>query len=150
MRRHALGEDARAAPAVRPVRRLRRIVRAQQCVAIDVSFEIRDRHEPDPSVADVGYLTAPYARGTGTTTAALEAICAWGFETLRLERIEWRAQVGNEASRRVAEKVGFRLEGVNRALLRLRGERYDTWIASLLPHELTELPGELLEHELAR
>ena len=101
----------------------------------------------DPAVADVGYLTAPYARGTGSTSAALEAICNWGFEELGLERIEWRAQVGNDASRRVAEKVGFRIEGINRALLGHRGQRYDTWIGSLLPRELIDLPGDLIDHE---
>lgn len=71
-----------------------------------------------------------------TTIPALRLACRWGFEQLRLARIEWRAYVGNDASRRVAEKAGFVLEGVQRARLAQRGERRDCWVAGLLPGDL--------------
>jgi len=86
----------------------------------------------DPGAADVGYLVSPWARGHGYATAAVRALCAWGFERLELTRIEWRAAVGNEASRRVAEKAGFQLEGVERAGLTHRGERRDCWVGAML------------------
>jgi RimJ/RimL family protein N-acetyltransferase len=97
----------------------------------------------DPQLADVGFLCTPWARGRGLTTAALRLTCAWGFRELGLARIEWRAQVGNLASRRVAEKAGFRLEGTQRARLVQRGERRDAWLAGLLPADLqpTASPG---------
>lgn len=90
----------------------------------------------DPDIADVGFSCAPWARERGVTTAALRLACRWGFEQLRLARIEWRAYVGNDASRRVAEKAGFVLEGVQRARLAQRGERRDCWVAGLLPGDL--------------
>ncbi|GAB3992756.1 hypothetical protein GCM10029992_02690 [Glycomyces albus] len=51
-----------------------------------------------PGEAEIGYQTAPWARGRGWMTAAVRAVTALGFEHLALERIEWRATVGNEPS----------------------------------------------------
>jgi RimJ/RimL family protein N-acetyltransferase len=100
------------------------------------NMDLRLSRPDDPLFADVGYSAAPGARGRGYTTAALRMICAWGFETLDLERIEWLAHVGNDASRRVAEKAGFTAEGVRRAGLPHRGERRDVWAAGLVPDDL--------------
>jgi RimJ/RimL family protein N-acetyltransferase len=84
------------------------------------------------TVADVGYLIAPWARGRGYASAALRVLCGWGFESLGLHRIEWRAHVGNDGSRRVAEKAGFTIEGVARAGCTHRGELRDAWFGSIL------------------
>ncbi|NES15291.1 MULTISPECIES: GNAT family N-acetyltransferase [Micromonospora] len=89
-----------------------------------------------PVVADVGFMTAPHARGRGVMPAALAALSAWGFTTLGLARIEWRANVGNTASRRAAEKAGFVFEGTARDGVQHRGERVDVWVAALLPRDL--------------
>ena len=90
----------------------------------------------DPEVADVGFLTGPNARGKGYMTAALRAAAGYGLLELGLKRVEWMAHVGNDASRRVAEKAGFVLEGTLRAGCAAHGERFDGWIASLLPSDL--------------
>jgi len=89
----------------------------------------------DPLVADVGFMTAPSARGRGYLPAALTALCAWGFTTLGLARIEWRANVGNTASRRAAEKAGFVVEGTLRGGVQHRAERQDVWVGALLPED---------------
>ena len=60
---------------------------------------------------EVGFWMAPWARGRGIMTDAVRLVCRWGFADLGLGRIEWWANVGNDASRRVAEKVGFTMEG---------------------------------------
>jgi RimJ/RimL family protein N-acetyltransferase len=93
------------------------------------------RLSPDNS-AEVGYHVAPWGRGRGVGTAALRLACRWGLEVLGLQRIEWQAEVGNEASRRMAESVGFVVEGTCRKRLVHRGHRVDGWIGSLLPGEL--------------
>ncbi|MGC4805039.1 GNAT family N-acetyltransferase [Micromonospora sp. DT233] len=91
----------------------------------------------DPVQGSVGFMTAPHARGRGYMPAATAALAAWGFTSLGLARVEWRALVGNTASRRVAEKVGFTMEGVARAALPTRaGDRADAWVAALLPEDL--------------
>jgi RimJ/RimL family protein N-acetyltransferase len=81
--------------------------------------------------AEVGFGLAPWARGMGVMTRALRLVLAWGFELPDLEVVYWRAQVGNWASRRVAGRCGFRMEGTVRGLLEQRGERRDAWIGSL-------------------
>ncbi len=82
--------------------------------------------------ASIGYGLHPWARGRGVMTRAVRALTAWGFHELGMRGIEWRAVVGNTASRRVAEKCGFRVEGEVRGLLLHRGERLDGWIGTLL------------------
>jgi RimJ/RimL family protein N-acetyltransferase len=74
-------------------------------------------------------------------TEAVAALCRWGFEDLRLRRIECYAEVGNDASRRVAEKVGFQFEGSLRRRLHHRGEWVDAWLAALLKDDAVAAAG---------
>lgn len=88
--------------------------------------------------AEIGYWAAPHARGRGLTTAAVAAVCRYAFDELGLPRVEWVAGVGNDASRRVAEKVGFVVEATSRQRLVLHGHREDAWVGGLLPTDLPE------------
>ncbi|GAB3863039.1 GNAT family N-acetyltransferase [Dactylosporangium cerinum] len=90
----------------------------------------------DPVSAELGFSSAPWIRGKGFMTEAARAICGFGFDRLGLGRIVWRAHVGNIGSRRVAEKVGFVVEGVQRDSCEQRGIRLDGWIATLLRQDL--------------
>ncbi len=87
----------------------------------------------EEGLGNVGYWTAPHARGRGVAADALRAVCRWGFDELGLGRIEWYAEVGNVGSRRVAEQVGFAYEGLLRSRLVHRGCRVDAWVGGLLP-----------------
>lgn len=93
-------------------------------------------HARDPGMREIGYWTAPWARGQGVMTAAARLVCRFGFEVLGLARIEWWAGVGNDASWRVVEKLGFVREGTCRARLAHREDRLDGWVAGLLAGEL--------------
>nr|WP_250279154.1 GNAT family N-acetyltransferase [Frankia sp. Cppng1_Ct_nod] len=86
----------------------------------------------DDGLAAVGYWCAPGARGQGVVTQAVGVVGRWAFHTLGIERLEWTSGVGNWASRRVAEKNGFTIEGTLRRGLVLHGTRLDCWIGSLL------------------
>jgi RimJ/RimL family protein N-acetyltransferase len=61
--------------------------------------------------AEVGYWTAPAARGRGVAAVAVDAGCRWAFATLPVDRIELCHAVENTASGRVAQKAGFIYEG---------------------------------------
>lgn len=91
------------------------------------------RRTADPAVWDVGFHTAPQARGRGLMAESLATACRWAFAELGAGRVEWRAHVGNWGSRRVAEKAGFTVEGVARAGLEHRGARVDCWVGARLP-----------------
>jgi len=91
---------------------------------------------PAPSrQAELGYWTAKEARGRGYTVEAGRALCRWAFESLGAERIEWYAEAGNEASRAVALRIGFVMEGLIRAKIVHEGTRRDAWSGSLLPSD---------------
>lgn len=91
-----------------------------------------------PRDGEVGFATAPWARGRGFMTSALKAVSAYGFEVMGCERMTWKAYVGNDGSRRVAEKAGFAIEGILRADQTHRGEPRDCWVGSLLRAEYKE------------
>jgi RimJ/RimL family protein N-acetyltransferase len=79
-----------------------------------------------PGCAEVGYWTAPHARGTGVATHALGVLCRWAFGALGAHRLELHHATENTASCRVAVRCGFRPEGVARsALPRPGGGWYD-------------------------
>lgn len=52
--------------------------------------------------------------GRGLGTEVLEAVIRWGFSDWPWQRLSWRCDDRNMASRRVAEKAGLRLEGTLR------------------------------------
>jgi RimJ/RimL family protein N-acetyltransferase len=85
--------------------------------------------------AEVGYWLAREARGHGHATRAVHLLCVWGFATLGLERVELFAAVGNGASQRVAERVGFMREAVLRSYLRNGPVRHDAVAYGLLANE---------------
>ncbi|HTX29646.1 MAG TPA: GNAT family N-acetyltransferase [Streptosporangiaceae bacterium] len=93
-----------------------------------------------PGAAEIGYWTDPGARGRGVATSAARAACRWAFTALGAELVEWRCEVGNTASLRVAEKAGFLIEATLRKRLVHRGVRVDAWVGSILPAELTRAP----------
>ena len=59
--------------------------------------------------AELGYYTAPKARGKGYMTEALRAVLGYAFDPLGLglDTVRWTALAGNEVSERVAIKAGF-------------------------------------------
>lgn len=83
---------------------------------------------------EIGYWVSSRVRGHGIATEATRAVVDWGFAPERpaIERIEWRAVVGNTGSARVALSLGFRYEGLlRRAHVNSLG-RSDLWIGGLL------------------
>ena len=87
---------------------------------------------PFRSVVEIGFWISPWSRGQGVAARATGAICDWAFDTLGLHRVEWQAEVGNDASRRVAEKSGFTFEGTLRGRGVHKSGPVDLWIAGLL------------------
>ncbi|MET9182001.1 GNAT family N-acetyltransferase [Kitasatospora aureofaciens] len=94
------------------------------------------RRPGDPNAASVGWWTVKEQRGRGYTVEAARAVARWALTDLGLRRLQWLAYVGNEGSRAVAERVGYRPEGTLRSYAEQRGVFHDAWVASLLPSDL--------------
>ncbi len=92
----------------------------------------------DGATGEIGYWLSAGARGRGLTTRALRLVTLWGFEELGLERVQVRIEPENLVSCRVAERAGYRREGVVRSArynVRLR-RRVDFVLYSALPGEI--------------
>lgn len=101
------------------------------------SVGIRDINRV-PQQALASYWTMPAARGRGVAAQSLDVLCRWGFGALDagglgLHRISLDHALVNVASCRVAEKAGFRFEGVMRgSFVDHEGNRYDSHLHARL------------------
>ncbi|MFF5535630.1 GNAT family N-acetyltransferase [Streptomyces cinerochromogenes] len=86
--------------------------------------------------AEIGFWAAKEHRGHGYVVEAALAACRWVFTAVGVDRVEWRAEVGNHASRAVAQRAGFTVEGTLRSGVNNKGVRRDCWVGSLLPSDL--------------
>ncbi|MDQ6641487.1 MAG: GNAT family N-acetyltransferase [Actinomycetota bacterium] len=82
--------------------------------------------------AEIAFGSHPWVRGTGLMERALRVLLAWGFEHRELQMVIWWANRGNYASRKLAWRLGFDVEGTVRSWLPQRGELLDAWVGTLL------------------
>jgi RimJ/RimL family protein N-acetyltransferase/nitrite reductase/ring-hydroxylating ferredoxin subunit len=94
---------------------------------------------PSPRRHAVGYIVSPGARRRGFATRALRLITRWAFEQLDIERLALWTLPGNLASLGVAEKAGFRFEGLARNWEVDRDDRpIDAVMYSMTPEDLAD------------
>lgn len=99
---------------------------------------------------EVGYVTAPWARGEGYASESVLAVAQWLFRSQGFERLELRTAADNTASQQVAQKIGCISEGVLRNAWIVRTQtadggwadtRTDLIVWSLVPEDLDEGDG---------
>lgn len=69
----------------------------------------------------LGYKLDQEHRGRGYMTEAAEAVVRFGFNSLKLHRIEGNIMPRNKASIAVVEKCGFIYEGTSKKYLKING-----------------------------
>lgn len=75
--------------------------------------------------AHIGYWIDEAHSNKGITTKAVKMLTQFGFEELALHRIEINLRPENAASRKVAEKAGYHLEGERPRYLHIDGQWRD-------------------------
>ena len=90
-------------------------------------------HHFDPlrDVVEVGYWLFVAARGRGVATRAVRRMTEHALAN-GIWRVEAHVRIGNSASERVLERLGFEREGVKRKYLRHGNDRVDATLFALL------------------
>ncbi|MBS1720773.1 MAG: GNAT family N-acetyltransferase [Armatimonadetes bacterium] len=70
--------------------------------------------------------------GQGLGLEAARLACRFGFEGLGLNRLTIRVRKDNEASKRIALRLGFQFEGCLRQHMKRAGELHDLEVYGLL------------------
>jgi ribosomal-protein-serine acetyltransferase len=83
----------------------------------------------------IGYWLAADAQGRGLMTAAVTALLDYAFFEWDLHRVVIEVIVGNERSRGIPERLGFRQEAILREAKLVHGDHEDTWLYAILATE---------------
>jgi len=94
------------------------------------------RMDPANGVVEVGnILLSPPLQRTTAATEAMYLMARHVFEDLGYRRYEWKCNALNLPSRRAAERLGFRFEGIFRQHMVIKGQNRDTAWYSMLDSE---------------
>jgi len=88
--------------------------------------------------AELGYDLDPAHCGEGIMTEALRAVLRYGFDEMRLNRIQAIIDSENVRSIKLVERLGFKKEGIFRQNSYFRGRFRDEVCFSLLKEEWTK------------
>ena len=90
---------------------------------------------PSYHFCNLGYWVRTSCHGQGVAGRAAKLAARFGFEHLGLIRVEIVIGIGNQASLRVAEKIGAHYEGVLLNRMVVGKSVYDAHMYSLLPSD---------------
>jgi len=90
-------------------------------------------------IAEIGYWVRSDEQSHGVCTESVDRLLEETFDALGYHKVILRIAVGNDASDRVAQKLGFTREGVLREELLIRGNWVDHSLWSLLDREYRAL-----------
>jgi RimJ/RimL family protein N-acetyltransferase len=92
-------------------------------------------------LANLGYWVRSRCTGKGVATASARLVAHFGFDELELSQIKIAAAISNEASLRVAEKIGATRGGILRDRFVIDDTVYDAAMFSLIPQDLRKVVG---------
>jgi len=94
--------------------------------------------------AEVGYMFHKDSHGKGYATEASKVVIDYGFEELKLNRIEAYVAPENVASQNVLKKLNFSHEGMKKSHFKLEDGYSDSLVFGLLREELNSGGGSNL------
>ncbi|MCM3576361.1 GNAT family N-acetyltransferase [Mesobacillus subterraneus] len=90
---------------------------------------------PIHSRAEIGFILSKGHWGNGIILEAAAKVIQFGFENMKLNRIEAPCMIENIQSQRVLQKLGMRLEGISREKFFIKGKYRDMALYSILKSE---------------
>ena len=88
---------------------------------------------------EIGYWLLPQFQGQGAMTRIVAHLCRWAALERKMNRIQIRCATGNTRSNAIPKRLGFSLEGVERAGEKLAdGTFADSNVYSILKHEIEQ------------
>ncbi len=105
--------------------------------------------QPNDAILLIGYTWyGKDFQGTGLNKNCKYLMLEFAFETMKMERVEFRADFENQRSINALKSIGCTVEGVLRShSYKTNGERRDTIVLSILKNEWEKtIKNELLKH----
>ena len=101
-------------------------------------------HQRDHNLnkAQLGYWIAQDYEGKGIINKCLQGFIGFLFGKVGLNKLEIQFVVNNQRSAKVAERLGFKLEGVLRDSHLMNGSYKDIAVTGLLKSEWKQQPGQ--------
>ena len=96
------------------------------------------RFDTDAKVTEIGYWIDSSEQGKGIVSRAARRLVDIAFRDLRMNRVQIRCAAENNRSAAIPEKLGFKLEGVQRQHVYRDGRIYDFRIYGILRDEWLE------------
>ena len=87
--------------------------------------------------ATIGYWLSEHMTGRGVMSRAVRGLVGYGFGQRGLNRQVIAAATENQTSRKVAERLGFRFEGIAREAEWIYGRKVDHAVYAMLASEWT-------------
>lgn len=98
-----------------------------------IGFKDTDK---DNKKTEIGYWLSQYVQGRGIMVKSVSKLVEYAFNELLMNRVQIKVAVGNHKSRRIPERLGFQLEGIERdGELLIDGVFTDIAVYSLLKRE---------------
>ena len=111
------------------------IIRYEGQVAGIIGYKTIDRVN---CKLEIGYWLGQQFQGKAIMVRSCQALISHAFEHMRMNRIQIKVGVGNTKSSRIPQRLGFKLEGIERAGEWLRGQFIDLEVYSQLKQEWLE------------
>lgn len=86
-------------------------------------------------IASIGYWLDENYTGKGIISKCCKAIINYAYDTLNINRIEIKCGTGNNKSKAIPEKLGFKKEGILREAELVNNTFIDLYIFSMLKKE---------------
>lgn len=120
-------------------RRIFKVVNAQDEVVGHIELDNINTYHLSATISRV--LVNPSYQGQGIGTLMVKGILSFGFDELKLHRIELRVFDFNTSALACYKKVGFQIEGHFRDYRRFENEYWSLYQMSILKQEWEKLNG---------